>query len=415
MTSASSPMPATEHTSTAAPTETPSTPSTAYHSASEGNSGSSSSTAQSEGASTAAPAVSFEQSISSPAPTWPRRPSTPGTQLTRSSHYSSESDLEEDDTAKENEENSGVSRLNSLKPRPGRFIRNKVLSSNPSSITSSPPDSNLEPASDGKDKSAEMTRLPSGKSSRRDKHWPPGSWQGIDNKFGSEPPPSPGRLRSYFGRSVSAECVDGIPSPRSPSQSGPESGSGMSSTVSSLPAFKPMLSRLSGSPVLSSLPVPRRMQLSDPLSPVPESQPSFQIARAEIQDTASSSSLASGSRLVNTNVRLSGGNASLDKLNSPFKSPPIKRSRIPRLVSHSSQTRPRMAGLQSPTDFMQSPCTAALYGKISFSSAMGSLLRPRSRSLSPSVRVQARVSSASPLADQPKAKKKKLDTDTEED
>ncbi|KAG0015236.1 hypothetical protein BGZ81_011790 [Podila clonocystis] len=426
MTSASSPMPATEHTSSAAPTETPSTPSTAYHSASEGNSGSSSSITHSEGASTAAPAVSFEQSISSPAPTRPRRPSTPGTQLTHSSHYSGESDLEEDDTCRtkgyyddehtaKEKENGGISRLNSLKTRPGRYIRNKVLSSNPSSITSSPPESNLETASDGKDKSAEMTRLPSGKSSRQDRHWPPGSWQVLDRKFSSEPPPSPGRLRRYFGRSVNAECVDGIPSPRSPSQSGPESGSGMSFTVSSLPAFKSMLSSLSGSPVLSSLPVPRRMQLSDPLSHVPESQPSFPIARARIQDTASSSSLASGSRLANMNVGLSDGNASLDKLNSRFKSPSVERSRIPRLVSHSSQVRPQMAGMQSPTDFMQSPCTAALYGKISFSSAMGSLLRPRSRSLSPSVRVQAPVASASPLADQPKAKKKKLNTDTEED
>ncbi|KAF9301477.1 hypothetical protein BGZ74_006674 [Mortierella antarctica] len=359
-----SPTPDTGHTSWAAPTATPSTPSTVYHSASEGSSGSLSSSAHSEGASTAAPAVSFEQSIGLPAPTRPRRPSTPGTRLTRSSHYFGESDNGEDDTrgtkgyddnecAKEEEEeegdigrlkdhlqlagtgeDGGVNRLNSLKTRPGRFIRNEFLSSNPVSITSSPSDSNLKTVPEGKNKSAEMAQLTSGKPSRRDKHWPPRSWQALDNKFGSEQPQSPGRLRRYFGRSVSTERVLDMSSPSSPSRSESGSGPGLSFAISSLPAFKSMLSSLPGSPVLSSLPVSRRMLI------------------------------------------------------------------------------PEMIGLQSPTDFMQSPCTAALYGKRSFSSVMGSLLKPRSRSQSPSARVQTRAASPSPLADQPKEKKKKLDPDT---
>ncbi|KAF9335137.1 hypothetical protein BG006_000807 [Podila minutissima] len=436
-----SPTPDTGHTSWVAPTAIPSTPSTVYHSASEGSFGSLSSSAHSEGASTAAPAVSFEQSIGSPAPTQPRRPSTPGTQLTRSSHYSGESDNEEDDThgtegyddnagAKEEEEeeeegdigrlndhlqltgtgeDGDINRLNSLKTRPGRFIRNEFLSSNPVSITSSPSDSNLKTVPEGKNKSAEMAQLTSGKPSRWDKHWPPRSWQALDNKFGSEQSQSPGRLRHCFGRSVSAERVLDTSSPSSPSRSESGLGPGLFFTISSLPAFKSMLSSLPGSPVLSSLPVSRRMLMYDRLSPVPEPLPSSPIARSKIQDTTSSSSLTSGSRTVNTKDGPFDESTSLGKLDSHYKTPSAKKSRIPRLVS---QTRAEIIGLQSPTDFMQSPCTAALYGKRSFPSVMGSLLRPHSRSQSSSARVQTRAVSPSPLADQPKEKKKKLDPDT---
>ncbi|KAF9310024.1 hypothetical protein BG003_009037 [Podila horticola] len=444
-TPANSPTPVTEHRSPAAPTETPSTPSTVYHSASVANSGSSTSTAHLRDASTSAPAVSFDQSISSPTPTRPRRPSTPGTQLTHSSNYSSESDHGEHDThgakghdddhgaVKVEEEDGGVrrlkdsllrlagngedgevNRLNSLTPHPGRFTRPKVLSSIPVSTTSSPSGSNLNAVSDGKNKSTEIIRLPNGKSSRQDKHWPPESWQVLDNKFDSEPPQFPGRFRRYFGRSVSAERVPDMSSSGSPSRSRSGSGSEMSFTISSLPAFKSMLSGLSGSPGLSSLPASRLMQMSDSLSPVPESLPSSLIARAKIQDTASSSLLTSGSRLVNTNDCPSGESTSLDKLSGLFKSASVKKSRIPRPISHPSQIRPEIMGLQSPTDFMQSPCTTALYGKRSLPSVTGSLLRLRSRSLSPLVPVQTRVASSSPAAGQPKEKKKKLDPDAEE-
>ncbi|KAG0342397.1 hypothetical protein BG000_004948 [Podila horticola] len=404
---ANSSTPVTEHRNPAAPTETPSTPSTVYHSASVANSGSSTATAHLKDASTSAPVVSFDQSISSPTPTRLRRPSTPGTQLTHSSNYSSESDHGEHDThgAKGHDDDHGAVKVE----------EEDVLSSIPVSTTSSPSGSNLNTVSDGKNKSTEIIRLPNGKSSRQDKHWLPGSWQVLDNKFDSEPPQSPGRFRRYFGRSVSAERVPDMSSSGSPSRSRSGSGSGMSFTISSLPAFKSMLSSLPGSPGLSSLPVSRHMQMSDSLSPVPESLPSSPIARTKIQDTASSSLLASGSRLVNTDDCPSGESTSLDKLSGRFKSTSVKKSRIPRPISHSSQIRPEIMRQQSPTDFMQSPCTTALYGKRSFPSVMGSLLRPRSRSLSPSVRVQTRVASSSPVAGQPKEKKKKLDPEAEED
>ncbi|KAG0071271.1 hypothetical protein BGZ92_004296 [Podila epicladia] len=438
-----SPTPDTEHISWAAPTETPSSPSTVFHSASEGNSGSSSSTAHSEGAFTAAPAVPFEQSIGSPAPTRPRRPSAPGTQFTHNSRYSGESENEEDDIrgtkgynddeqSKEEEKEGGdmgrlknqllqlagtgacgdVNRLNSLKIHPGRFIRNEILSSNPASVTSSPSDHSLETVPEGKNESVEITQFTGSNSSRQGKYWSPRSWQALDNKFDSEPPQSPGRLRRCFGRSVSAERVLDTSSPSSPSRAGSGSGPGLTFTVSSLPAFKSMLSSLPRSPALSSSPLPRRMLISDPLSPFPESLSSSPIAHAKIQDIASFSSLASSSQPVNTDVGPSDESTSLGKLNSRFKTPSAKKSWIPRLVSHSSRTRPEMMALQSPTDFMQSPCTAALYGKRSFSSAMGSHLRPRSRSLSPSLRAQTRVANPSPIAYQLMEKKKKLDPDT---
>ncbi|KAF9381812.1 hypothetical protein CPB97_007541 [Podila verticillata] len=434
---ANSPTPAlaladTEPTSSAS-IQIPSTPSTAYHSASEGSSGSSSSNVRSEGASTAsAPSVSFDQSISSPAPTRPRRPSTPGTQLTHSPRYSSESDQEDDipgekgrgdDDGVKEDEVGGVDRLKGYLRRVARtkedgdvkslgghkcrfhhLTRTKISSSNPASIAGSPSDSNLKTVSKGKVK---LTRL--------DKHWPVG-WQGLDKQLDSEPSKSPGHFHHIYGRSVNAECDPGMSGPSSPSRSGSGSGAGKLFTLSSLPAFQSMLSSLPASHASSSLPVPRRMHVVDSLSPISESVSSSPIAHAKVQDP-DSSSLASSSHPVNATDGASSESASVGRLSSRFKSPSAKKSRIPRPVPYSSQTRPPMMGLQSPTDFVQSPCTTALYGKRSISSASGTLLRPRSRSLSPSLRVQKRIAnSSSPLADQSKEKKKKLDqTDTTEE
>ncbi|KAF9206775.1 hypothetical protein BGZ59_011493 [Podila verticillata] len=398
----------TEPTSSAS-IETPSTPSTAYHSASDGNSGSPSTAS--------APSVSFDQSVSSPAPTRPLRPSTPGTQLTHSSRYSSESDQEvdapgeeghsDDDGVKEVEEHGGVDRLKAYLRRVARTKEDgdvkslsghkyrfhhltpaKKNSSNSASIAGSPSDSNLKTVSEGNVKLA-----------RLDKHWP-GSWQGLDKQLDSEPSESPGRSHCFYGQFINTECDPSMSSPSSPSRSGSGSGAGIPFTLSSLPAFQPMLSSLPASSASSSLPVPRRMRVVESLSPVPESASSSPIAHTKAQDAASLS-LASGSRSVNATDGASGESASVDTLSSRFKSPSAKKSRIPRPVSYSSQTRTSMMGLQSPTDFVQSPCTTALYGKRSIVSATGTLLRPRSRSLSP-------------LADQ--SKKKKLDqTDTTEE